>query len=640
MHERLSSNKTARRLRWLKPYVGIGTKTAILAVIGSLTVIGLFSYLGTAALSESTQHILQERVVLAQTAARHIDSYLAILETTLINTTAQNCWQDPDCTDVAIEHAYQRLSVFVSRVFLLDRAGRIIATYPPITSTVSFSHFDSVSAALDGAPFVVSRYARPFDPIHSSTIATAPIRDPAGNVSHILLVSINLTGPGIQIFTHPIGLGETGYMDLVDLNGTILASTRAERISQPSDHEGNLVSMIREHRQTVSICHDCHSPNALPRREVLAFAPLERAQWGVAVHQSEDQVLAVTRLLQTRIFALMVIVIVGALGVALWAARRVVVPIQALTAATQRIAAGDLDSPLQVWEQDEIGLLARSLDSMRVRLKDSMAEIQAWNSELNTRVQARTAECREARAEIETLYGELRQQETLLRELLHRVILTQEEERRRISRELHDETNQILTGMVYRLERANELIERGKLNALEARTLLDKLLELTHTARDGVNRIIFDLRPTMLDHLGLIPALREYAEERFDGTDIRPMVREIGEPRRLPPAIETVLFRVAQEAINNIAQHSHARHADLTFEYLNDNVEARIVDDGQGFDPAHISIAQNGHRGLGLMCMEERIKTVGGKFRLHSVPGIGTTILLSVPIGDSANVND
>jgi nitrate/nitrite-specific signal transduction histidine kinase len=137
-------------------------------------------------------------------------------------------------------------------------------------------------------------------------------------------------------------------------------------------------------------------------------------------------------LLQTRIFALMVIVIVGALGVALWVARRVVAPIQTLTAATRRITAGDLDSPLQVREQDEIGLLARSLDSMRVRLKDSMAEIQAWNSELNTRVQARTAEYREARAEIEQLYIELQHKEHTRRELLHRVISTQEEERKRI----------------------------------------------------------------------------------------------------------------------------------------------------------------------------------------------------------------
>jgi len=542
---------------WIKPHVGLGAKMALFVVIGSLSLIGLFGYLGTAALDENTQRTLQERVVLAQTTARHIDAILSIVESSLTESATQDGWGDPGRINSALAHTSRRLNFLASRVFLLDHTGHVLAANPPLTSTVSFDQFAAVTAALNGQPFAVSRYARPLDSTDSSTIAVVPIRDRFGKVTHALLVGINLTSPQLRTFTHPIGLGATGYMDLVDLSGTTIASTRAERISSSSDHRDSLAAMIRDHHERVSMCHDCHTvATTEPIREILAFAPLERAQWGIAVHQSEDEVFAAMRLLQARIFALLVIAIAGALILVYLTTRSVIVPVQALTAATQRITAGDLETPLQPRGQDEIGVLARSFDAMRARLQDSMAEIRAWNRELNARVQERTAECEHARSEIEHLFLELQRKESTRRELLHRVISAQEEERKRIARELHDETSQILIGMVYRLERATEMIARGKLRPSETRVLLEKLLELTQTARAEVNRVILDLRPMLLDQLGLVPALRSYAEERFVETDLSWNIRIVGEPRRLAPPIEAALFRVAQEAINNIARHA------------------------------------------------------------------------------------
>ena len=617
------------RLGGLWSRVGLGVKMAAIVVVGTIALVVLFLYLGTAALNENIQRTLQERVVLAQTTARHMDYILANIEDVLPDVALETSWSDSTDLNEALERARHRLDFYATRVFLLDRAGRAIAASPPITAPISFTQFASVNAVLGGQSFAVSRFTRPINGIGFSAIAATPVRDDNGNVTGALVISIDLTSPNIRTFTQPIGLGETGYIDLIDLGGTILASTRQERVGTQSDHQESLATLIREQRQTVSACHDCHSGPApeSPQRQVLAFAPLERAQWGVTVRQSEDEVFASIHQLQLRIFALMVVMLGGALILVYLTTRSVITPVQALTAATQRIAGGDLDTPLGMHGQDEIGTLARSFDAMRVRLKESIAETQMWNRELDARVQARTADCERAASEIRQLYEELQQKEQARRELLNRVFSAQEEERKRISRELHDETCQVLTGLSYALDDTAETHPTTDL-----KPHLERMHDLVTTALAEIHRIILDLRPTMLDHLGLVPALRWYAESRFNGLGIRVSIREVGPARRLPSTIETALFRVVQEAINNIARHSRATRADFVLEFAPAQVQVWIKDNGKGFNPATIFSATDPQRGLGLMGMEERMTAAGGRLQVHSMPGEGTTIQLIMPV--------
>ena len=617
------------RLGGLWSRVGLSVKMAAIVVVGTIALVVLFLYLGTAALNENIQRTLQERVVLAQTTARHMDYILANIEEVLPDVALQTAWSDSTHLNETLERARHRLSFYATQVFLLDRDGRAIAASPPITAPIPFTQFASVNAVLGGQSFAVSRFTRPINGIGSAAIAATPIRNDDGNVTGALVISIDLTSPNIRTFTQPIGLGETGYIDLIDLGGTILASTRSERIGAQSDHSDSLAAMISERRQTVSTCDDCRSaPSAsAPRREVLAFAPLERAQWGVTVRQSEDEVFASIHQLQLRIFALMVVMLGGALILVYLTTRSVITPVQALTAATQRIAAGDLDTPLGMHGQDEIGTLARSFDAMRVRLKESIAETQTWNRELDARVQARTADCERAATEIRQLYEELQQKEQMRRELLNRVFSAQEEERKRISRELHDETCQVLTGLSYALD---DTAETHPTTDLKLR--LERMHDLVTTALAEIHRIILDLRPTMLDHLGLAPALRWYTESRFDGMGIRVSIREVGQARRLPSAVETALFRVVQEAINNIARHSRATRADFVLEFAPTQVQVWIKDNGKGFNPATVFSATDHQRGLGLMGMEERMTAAGGRLQIHSTPGEGTTIQLIMPV--------
>ena len=623
--------RTARlpRLGGVWSRVGLGAKMATLVVVGTLALVGLFLYLGTAALSENIQRTLQERVLLAQTSARHIDYILTNIEFALPDAARPLTTSDPAALDSMLDHARQRLNIYTTQVFLLDREGRTVAANPPLTVPISFTQFASVNAVLSGQDFAVSRFARLPQSNVSAAIAGTPVRDANGAIVGALFISIDLTSPNTRIFTDPIGLGESGYMDLIDLGGTILASTRRERIGSQSDHQSSLAAMVRNHQPTTSVCHDCHSEStaAPPTRQVLAFAPLERAQWGVAVRQSEDEVFASIHQLRLRIFALMGMMLAGALLLVYLTTRSIITPVQALTAATQRIAAGDLDTPLQAQGQDEIGALAYSFDAMRARLKESIAEIQTWNRELDARVQERTRACEQARGEIVQLYEELQQKERIRGELLRRLFSAQEEERKRISRELHDETCQVLTGLAYALEDTAEALPSPDL-----KPHLERMHDLVNSALAEIHRIILDLRPTMLDHLGLVPALRWYAEAQLSELGIRFTIHEQGEPGRMPPAVETALFRVAQEAINNIARHSRATRADFVLDFAPGQVEIWIKDNGKGFDATTVISTSEHRRGLGLLGMEERMSAVGGRVTIRTTPGDGTTIQLLVPV--------
>ena len=612
--------------RWSS--VGLGAKMTAIVTIGILSLLGLFAYLGTSALEENNQRTLQERMVLAQTTARHIDYILGTIEDVMLYTAAQFARLDDRQRIENLADVYQRLNMYATRVFLLDATGRLIAAYPAIYAPVAFDQFAPLRAVFDGQLFVVSPYLLPLDHRTDATLAATPIRNAQNQIIGALAISIDLNKPNLRTFIQPIGLGETGYIDLVDSAGIILASTHEERIGTPSDHNASLATMIREQRPTVSTCHDCYMASATPLvREVLAFAPLERAPWGVAVRQNEAEVFASIRQLQLRIFALMIIMLAGALGLVYVTTRSVIVPVQALTAATHRIAAGDLDTPLGWHGKDEIGILAQAFDAMRLRLKESITEIQNWNRELDARVRERTAACEQAKTEIMQLYQELQRKEQIRRELLNRVLVAQEEERKRISRELHDETCQLLTGLAYALDDAAEAPPSTNL-----KPQLERMHELTTTALKEIRRMILDLRPTMLDHLGLVPAIGWYADTHLQVWGVRPTIRQNGTPQRLAPPIETALFRVAQEAINNIARHSRATRAELIFEFEPDQLQVWIKDNGKGFDLATVWDANDCQRGLGLMGMEERMSAIGGTLTIHSVPREGTTIHLTVPL--------
>jgi len=211
-----------------------------------------------------------------------------------------------------------------------------------------------------------------------------------------------------------------------------------------------------------------------------------------------------------------------------------------------------------------------------------------------------------------------------LRALSSQIINAQEEERLRISRELHDETAQALASLLVRQRVAERSPDAESLQ----RTMAD-LRALTAETLEGVRRMALELRPTMLDDLGLVAAVEAFGRQFSHRTGIPVDVRMTRRPERLPPEVELVAFRVIQEALSNIARHSGASRAEVLLGASAGLLSVSVADDGQGFEIE--SALDSRQRSLGLFGMRERAALVNGRLSLDSAPGRGTRVRLEIP---------
>jgi len=292
-------------------------------------------------------------------------------------------------------------------------------------------------------------------------------------------------------------------------------------------------------------------------------------------------------------------------------------PLDRLATAAIAIAQGDLSQPIRVGSRDEVGQLAQAFEDMRVQVQAKLETEQKWAADLEEKVRQRTAD-------LQSL-SESRNQ------LLHKTISAQEEERRRVARELHDETSQSLVALI------TNLAVLQRLPPEEAYKHLPGFRESVVKVLKEVNRIVLNLRPTLLDDYGLMPALSWYAEERFANSGTRLEIIASDEDVTLPTVVETTLFRVGQEAVANAAKYAQASVVRLHLLVENDGKEPaatlRIEDDGCGFDLEAARQPEAGRRlPLGLMGMEERVRLHGGRLEIQSAPGNGTCVCAIVPL--------
>jgi signal transduction histidine kinase len=212
----------------------------------------------------------------------------------------------------------------------------------------------------------------------------------------------------------------------------------------------------------------------------------------------------------------------------------------------------------------------------------------------------------------------------ILRQQLAQVTAAQEEERQRIARELHDGVGPALASLNIRLHTARKLIERDRDAAADE---IEELAELAQTNIQDIRRLIYDLRPAALDELGLVPALREYLArcQQEHGLAIE-LTADEGE--RLPTPVETALFRIIQEALNNVVRHAQARRVEVAMTRDRGGVTLRIADDGQGFDTQ----APRAGTHVGLWSMRERVEQLGGRFEVESAPRQGTKLTMTIPL--------
>ncbi len=268
-------------------------------------------------------------------------------------------------------------------------------------------------------------------------------------------------------------------------------------------------------------------------------------------------------------------------------------------------------------------------------LSQRTVELAASNLELEKEIVQRKA-VEAALKKSEHHYGELLSQsdrlQEQLRQLSRQTLMAQEEERREISRELHDVIAQTLTGINVRLAAlAREAATNTKgLNRNIARTQ-----RLVERSVDIVHQFARDLRPAVLDDLGLIPALHSFAKYFSKRTGILVHLKAFAEVEQLDMAKRTVLFRIAQEALTNVARHAQASRVEVNIQKLPDTIRMRIKDNGKSFQVNRILHGKGGKH-LGLLGMRERLEMVGGHFSIESTPGKGTTVTAQIPPGKPA----
>ncbi len=222
-------------------------------------------------------------------------------------------------------------------------------------------------------------------------------------------------------------------------------------------------------------------------------------------------------------------------------------------------------------------------------------------------------------------YGELKQAQ----QLGISVIKAQEEERRRLSRDIHDGPAQLMANIAMRAEFCLKLMD---IDQKRVRNELFEMQDMVRKCLKDVRKIIFDLRPMVLDDLGLIPAVKRYVEEFKENCSTEIDLFIIGESKRLPTAIEVALFRVIQESLNNIQKHAKAKNAMLKIEITDHRINVIIKDDGVGFNFEQ-TINNRDREYYGLLGMRERIQILNGKINFSTSPGQGTTIAISVKYG-------
>lgn len=430
-----------------------------------------------------------------------------------------------------------------------------------------------------------------------------PILDDQGQTQAVLFAALHLHSINEVLFETELPDGST--LTLRDRNGTVLAHYPDPEawIGQPDPDIQASPALGQLHGEGT-----LETEGADGVKRLYAYTPVYSSvpsELYLIVGIPSEIALATVN--ETLSDGLIILVLAGLLAlVAIWLGGDIFLlrPIQGLLRVTRRMAGGDLSARAEVrHEASELSELAFSFDQMAETLE---------KRELERRL---TSEA-------------LAREEAARARLLHQIITANEDEHRRMARELHDETSQNLTALILGLDTAEIAMQKDPLRAYEhfkrVKSIAQELLE-------GIHRIVNNLRPAMLDDLGLVPAISLCADKQLKPAGIDLDLQADQQYSRLPLFIETALFRVVQEAFTNVIRHSHAKNVTVRLTQTDQALNLVIIDDGQGFDTAALASGQP-RDGFGLHSMQERVRMLDGHFKLESMNGSGTQIVICIPL--------
>ncbi len=526
-----------------------------------------FSLSGIHSHQDSMRAMAAERDAgLAQTLARDIAAVLDRYTTALPLLAASDAVHGSDLRQVeaALEAAGRKLGPMT--LLTLDPNGRIVAGRAPAgldTFTVEW-----LQSHRTGRASVIAATGEA-----GTLIWSVPLEEGAGWLIGVLRLETLALGELFEISR----LGASASVLLVDQAGQVLfAAGDVGVIGEPENTPG--VAEALAGRRGVTFAP---GPGG---EQVVAYAPVAGAGWALVLREPwealADPLLRFDRIVP---FVLLTAAVVSLLTL-FFGLRYVVRPLQKLDAHTTRIGQGDFEAAADpVGGVEEIEALRRTLDRMA---------------------------------------RELRRYQDTLQDYLGAMTQAQEEERARLSRELHDETVQTLVALGQRAQMVQRTVERDPVRAAER---LAELRAMIGEAVEEVRRFSRALRPVYLEELGLVPALEALTRE------VRATLQVSGSAYRLSPEQEVTLYRIAQEALNNAVRHAQASRMGVELTFADEAITLQVWDDGVGFavpDQFH-NLSRNGH--FGLLGMHERAQAAGGRLTITSAPGRGTTVTVMLP---------
>ncbi|MDH4334957.1 MAG: histidine kinase [Chloroflexota bacterium] len=603
----------------MRRYGQLSLRTRIAAGVfaGLAVLVTVFGLLALRAISLSTTFALEERLHLAQISAEAVDDLIDHTAQQFEQTAAFAATWASEQQQGQVAQVYDLLAEF-ERIARFGPDGALLWEVPQPTEDARWAFGDdaTVRDALGRLQTTILVPAR--GPASDDLIAilVTPL-DRQDAAAGFLAGELRVSHADVSLLSLPEGEASLGS-EIVDADGYIVFHSGGEEDFHADEHVRVLAPMIAEGRPGTAIHHEANGPD-----HVVAYYPFRLRPGGFVVEQTEDAALVLPQEMQR----IMLVYGIGALlaaSVAAWLhATSVVRPIRRLTGDAARMASGDLDHPIAVSRGDEIGELASRFDEMRVKLRTSLEESTRWAEELEHRVELRAREADERNRELHAL-------NRIRRQLLAKTISAQEEERKRLARDLHDDSAQTLTAVLMSLSAAEGAIVA---DPQAARASLARSRSQLEMALTEIRKAIVDLRPSALDDLGLASAIRSYAEERLRPGGIKLSLATSGDERRARGPAATAIFRIIQEAVSNAAQHSAAANVRVSLDFERNQIHARVEDDGSGFDPASLRQPQESGRGLGLLGMRERAELFGGDVEIESRPGAGTSILVRMPLG-------
>jgi len=597
---------------------------------GLAVMFGVLALLGLGAIDRASDLVFQERLATAYTTGGILEGDLARTGGDVREAARQ--WLAAGNGPVPVGSALQLLQHFdrvgpysffrVSGIWLLDQGGALQDQAGSPTWAGSADAGRGLAAQV-GTDFAVLRALGPVPGQVAFAAVAVRLGGPSGQGGLAIVHTVSVNSPsdyvpadhgraGSASGAHPSAEAATGayHLEIIDPDGVAVLGVGAdERPGQLSPHFRAIQALMGQHA-AATLVHE-PAPGGHVEPHVMAVVPLSSGPYYLVLEQAVDVALALPLELRQRLIFSIAGGFIAALVLAWVTTRRVVKPTEQLTAAAERMSGGDLASPIAVTAQDEIGKLAEALDTMRQRLRDAYDDAERQNRQLEERVAERTVR---------------------LRQFLGQTIDAQEEERRRLSRELHDETAQTLAALGIALDRARDELQGASPSALrqilEAKEIATRLLAETR-------RLILGLRPSLLDDMGLLAAIRWYAESYLGDQGVVVTVVADQSPQRLPGHIELTLFRIAQETITNIAKHAQATRVQISLAFTDRTVTVTVADDGRGFDVER-ALARRGAspESLGLMGMQERVRLLNGRMEIRSGEGGGTMVVIEAPVSD------